>query len=206
MYEFGEIEPKVWVASLKTAISFVSLATRNKNGAVALLGSQAFQRGSICRNPTRDDDARSKRLEEKPWVPAGGPWVPAGGPWVPAGGVNCSLYAAMEFSSSFYVLRNLLWPSTGPKWRVVLSLEFLHTQQWELGLDFISSGPNPISADNTCSWESRCFTPNEITAPKTTIEGLESTHETGSHWISFCLLAPSSHLHDFPAHQSSLRS
>ena len=31
-----------------------------------------------------------------------------GGPWVPAGGVNCSLYAAMELSSSFYVLGNLL--------------------------------------------------------------------------------------------------
>ena len=38
----------------------------NKNGAVALLGSQAFQREFICRNPPRDDEAGLKSLEEKP--------------------------------------------------------------------------------------------------------------------------------------------
>ena len=51
-------------------------------------------------------------------------------------------------------------PSTGPKWTFVLSLEFLHTQQWGLGLDFKSSGPNPIFHDfscgpYTCSCENR---------------------------------------------------
>ena len=45
-------------------------------------------------NRPRDDEARLKSLEEKPSVPAGG--------------VNCSLYAAMELSSSFSVLGNLL--------------------------------------------------------------------------------------------------
>ena len=73
----------------------------NKNGAVALLGFQAFQRGFIRRNRPRDDEARLKSLEEKPSVPAGGASVPAGG-------ANCSLYAAMELSSSFSVLGNLL--------------------------------------------------------------------------------------------------
>ena len=73
----------------------------NKNGAVALLGFQAFQRGFIRRNWPRDDEARLKSLEEKPSVPAGGASVPAGG-------VNCSLHAAMKLSSSFSVLGNLL--------------------------------------------------------------------------------------------------
>ena len=41
-------------------------------------------------------------------------------------------------------------PSTGPKWKFVLSLEFLRTQQWGLGLDFKSSGPNPIFHDFSC--------------------------------------------------------
>ena len=67
-----------------------------------------FQRGFIRRNRPRDDEARLKSLEEKPSVPAGGASVPAGGASVPAGGVNCSLYAAMELSSSFSVLGNLL--------------------------------------------------------------------------------------------------
>ena len=66
-----------------------------------LLGFQAFQRGFIRQNRPRDDEARLKSLEEKPSVPAGGASVPAGG-------VNCSLYAAMELSSSFSVLGNLL--------------------------------------------------------------------------------------------------
>ena len=66
-----------------------------------MLGFQAFQRGFIRRNRPRDDEARLKSLEEKPSVPAGGAAVPAGG-------VNCSLYAAMELSSSIYVLGNLL--------------------------------------------------------------------------------------------------
>ena len=67
MYGFGEIELKVRVPSLKTAQSFVPLATREqKNGAGNLLRSQAFQRGFIRRNPPRDDEARLKSLEEKP--------------------------------------------------------------------------------------------------------------------------------------------
>ena len=41
-------------------------------------------------------------------------------------------------------------PSTGPKWKFMLSLEFLRTQQWGLGLDFKSSGPNPIYHDFSC--------------------------------------------------------
>ena len=40
--------------------------------------------------------------------------------------------------------------STGPKWKFVLSLEFLRTQQWGLGLDFKSSGPNRIFHDFSC--------------------------------------------------------
>ena len=64
-------------------------------------GISSFQRRVIRRNSQRDDEAGSKSLEEKPWVAAGGPWVPAGG-------INCSLYAAMEFSSSFSVQGNLL--------------------------------------------------------------------------------------------------
>ena len=57
--------------------------------------------GFIRQNRPRDDEARLKSLEEKPSVPAGGASVPAGG-------VNCSLYAAMELSSSFSVLGNVL--------------------------------------------------------------------------------------------------
>ena len=72
----------------------------NKNGAMALLITQTFQRGFICRNRPRDDEARFKSFKEEPSVRARGPWVPAGG-------VNCSLYAAMELSSSFFVLGNL---------------------------------------------------------------------------------------------------
>ena len=98
---------------------------------------EAFQRGFISRNRTRDDEARLKSLEEKPSVPAGGASVPAGG-------VNCSLYAAWAF---VVVLCPGKPPSTGPKWKFVLSLEFLRTQQWGLGLDFKSSGPNPIFHD-----------------------------------------------------------
>ena len=48
--------------------------------------------------------------------------------------------------------RSLSWepPSTGPKWKFVLSLEFLRTQQWGIGQDFKSSGPNPIFHDFSC--------------------------------------------------------
>ena len=150
MYGFGEIEPKVWVPSLKTALSFITLATRNKKGAVVLLGFQAFQRGFIRRNRPRDDEARLKSLEEKPSVPAGGASVPAGG-------VNWSLYAAVELSSSFSVLGNLLrlvWnkSSCSPRSFSAPSSE---------DLAWISNQVDPtrffmiFHADHTCSWESR---------------------------------------------------
>ena len=120
MYGFGEIEPKVWVPSLKRRYRSFLWRHGKKNRAVALLGFQAFQRGFIHRNRPRDDEARVKSLEEKSSVPAGGASVPAGG-------VNCSLYAAMELSSSFSVLGNLLrlvrnesscslWSFSAPSW------------------------------------------------------------------------------------------
>ena len=123
----------------------------NKNGAVVLLGFQAFQRGFIRRNWPRDDEARSKSLEEKPSVPAGGASVPAGG-------VNCSLYAAMELSSSFSVLGNLLRlvrnESSCSPW------SFLAPSNEDLA--WISNQVDPtrffkiFHADHTCSLESRC--------------------------------------------------
>ena len=152
MYGFGEIEPKVWVTSLKTALSFVPWRHGTKNSAVALLGFQAFQRGFIRRNRPRGDEARLKSLEEKSSVPAGGASVPAGG-------VNCSLYAAMELSSSFSVLGNLL--------RLVRNES--SCSPWSFSapssedLAWISNQVDPtrffmiFHADHTCSWESRCF-------------------------------------------------
>ena len=161
MYGFGEIEPKVWVPSLKMALSFVPLATRKQKWRRRF---QAFQRGFIRRNRPRDDEARLKSLEEKPSVPAGRASVPAGrasvpagGASVPAGGVNCSLYAAMELSSSFSVLGNLL--------RLVRNES--SCSPWSFSapssedLAWISNQVDPtrifmiFHADQTYSWESR---------------------------------------------------
>ena len=141
-----------------------SVSTLLKNGAIVrslgdtgtkmapslLLGCQVFQRGFIRRNPPRDDEARLKSLEKKPWVPADGPWVLVGG-------VNCSLYAVMELSSSFSVLGKLLplvrnenlcspWSFSAPS---------------SEDLAWISNQVDPtrffmiFHADHTCSWESR---------------------------------------------------
>ena len=118
----------------------------NKNGAVVLLRFQAFQRGFIRRNRPRDDEAGLKSLEEKPSVPAGGASVPAGG-------VNCSLYAAMELSSSFSVLINLLrlvrnesscspWSFSAPSSE---DLAWISNQVDPTGFFMI------FHADNTCS-------------------------------------------------------
>ena len=116
-----------------------------------MLGFQAFQRGFIRRNRPRDDEARLKSLEEKPSVPAGGALVPAGV-------VNCSLYAAMELSSSFSVLGNLL--------RLVRNES--SCSPWSFSapssedLAWISNQVGPtrffmiFHADHTCSWESWC--------------------------------------------------
>ena len=144
MYGFGEIELKVWVPSLKKGCRSFPWRQGNENGAVALLGCQAFQRGFIRRNRPRDDEARSKSLEEKPSVPAGG--------------VNCSLYAALELSPSFSVLGNLL--------RLVRNES--SCSPWSFSapssedLAWISNQVDPtrffmiFHADHTCSWESRC--------------------------------------------------
>ena len=165
MYGFGEIEPEVWVPSLKRRYRSFPWRHGNKNGAVILLGFQAFQRGFIRRNRPRDDEARLKSLEEKPSVPAGGASVPAGGASVPAGGasvpaggVNCSLYAAMELSLSFSVLGNLLQlvrnESSCSPWSI--SAPSSEDFAW------ISNQVDPtrffmiFHADHTCSWESRC--------------------------------------------------
>ena len=59
---------------MRLLLSLVFLATNVKKGLLTLLRAQAFQRGVTRRNLSRDDDARSKSLEEKPPNPVGEPY------------------------------------------------------------------------------------------------------------------------------------
>ena len=133
--------------ALKTALLLVSWETLEQKRRPRFAEISSF--------PTRDHSLksaqRSKSLEEKPWVPAGGPTPPCG---------RSTLHFVCS-DGAFAVVHCPGKPaSTGPKWKGVLSLEFLRTQQWGLGLDFKSRRPTRFfiifNADHTCSWEARC--------------------------------------------------
>ena len=85
------------VPSLERRYRSFALRCGNKNGILALLRSQAFQRGVIRRNPSRDDKAGLKSLEEMPSATVGK--------------LYCSLYDR-DRASVDVILQP---PSTGPK-------------------------------------------------------------------------------------------
>ena len=177
MYGFGKIDPKVWAPSLKNGAVVRSLWRRwNKNGPGVLLGSQAFQRGFIRRNPPRDDEARLKSLLPRRW------WSPKGETfvlttiyfvvlnivlskstwkvwkrrleslWADLVSLRAESIAVCMQRSSFR-RRSQSWETSFDcsemKIRALPGVE-VRTQQWGLGLDFKSSEHNRIFHDFSC--------------------------------------------------------
>ena len=123
---------------LKTVLSYVSLATRGQKLRRRFPGISSF--------PTRGHSLKSDK-RRRSWVEAFGRKALS-----PCGRtVSLCWRSQLQFVCSDGVFVVVLClrkpPSTGPKGRVVLSLEFLRTQQWGLDLDFKSSGPNPVFHD-----------------------------------------------------------
>ena len=131
MYGFGEIELKVWVPSLKRRYRSFPWQRGNKNGAVALQGSQAFQRGFICRNPPRDDEATLKSLEER----------------LESLRAESSAVCMQRWS---FRRHSLSWETSFDWSKIEIRALPGVSQQWGPGLDFKSSGPNRIFHDFSC--------------------------------------------------------
>ena len=135
---FGEIEPKMWVPSLKKALSFVHLATREHKWRHRFAGISSFPMRVHSSKSAKRWRSQVEKFGRKSLSPCGRTLSPCG---------QSQLQFVCSDGAFVVVLCPGKPPSTGPKWKFVLSLEFLRTQQWGLGLDFKTSGPNRIFHD-----------------------------------------------------------
>ena len=149
MCGLGEIEPKVYPTKKRCYRSF-PWQRGNKTGVFALLRFQAFQWGVMRRNLPRDNEARSKSLDEKPWV-------------------RHMLQFVRSNGAYDFVLSSGKSYSTRPKSKGVLSRSFFSPCREDLARILNQQEPTRFimifHVDHTCSWEAHCSTGTRVLDP-----------------------------------------